>query len=133
MQIKTECVIWPHAKNKAGYGITWFNNKWGYAHRAAINAKPNKVVRHVCDNPSCVNPEHLKIGTHKDNSQDMVNKGRQVKGTQSHLAKLDEDTVRQIKFCKGYMSSRQCAGRFNISKTNVLDIWNNKIWKHLSL
>lgn len=131
MQEQSKCSLWQGAKNKAGYGITWFQNKWSYAHRAAVNAKPGDVVRHTCDNPSCVNPSHLKIGTHKENSQDMVNKNRQVKGSQSHLAKLDEETVRLIKISKGCMSSRQCAGRFNISKTNVLDIWNNKIWKHV--
>ena len=131
MQVTNNCINWTGAKNKAGYGITWFQNKWTYAHRAVANAIKGQVVRHKCDNPSCVNPEHLGVGTAKENSEDMVNKGRQVKGTQSHLAKLNEDTVQMIRMAKGGMSSRQCATRFNISKTNVLDIWNNKIWKHL--
>lgn len=133
MAEKDKCVLWQGAKNKAGYGVTWFKNKWEYAHRAVANARKGDVVRHICDNPSCVNPDHLQIGTHKDNSQDMVNKNRQVKGSKSHLAKLNEDTVRQIKLCNGLMSSRKCAGRFNISKTNVLDIWHNRIWKHVTL
>lgn len=131
MTLTNNCILWDKAKNKAGYGITWHNNKWEYAHRAIVNATTGDVVRHTCDNPSCVNPIHLKIGTHKENSQDMVNKNRQVKGSQSHLAKLDEETVRLIRYTKSHMSSRQCAARFGISKTNVLDIWNNKIWKHL--
>lgn len=126
-----ECIIWEGAKNAAGYGVTWYKNKWSYAHRAIVGAETGEVVRHTCDNPSCVNPQHLQIGTHKENSEDMVQKGRQCKGSNSHLAKLDEDTVRLIRSCKGYMSSRQCAGRFNLSKTNILDIWNRKIWKHL--
>lgn len=127
------CIEWTKAKNAAGYGITWHNNKWAYAHRVVAGATIGEVVMHVCDNPSCVNPAHLVKGTAKENSQDMVNKGRQVKGSSSHLAKLDEDTVRLIKYCKNHMSSRQCAGRFNISKTNVLDIWRGKIWKHVAL
>lgn len=127
----TECVIWNKAKNKAGYGITWANNMWAYAHRIVANAGPGEVVRHTCDNPSCVNSQHLIVGSHKENSLDMVQKGRQTKGTASHLSKLDEDTVTLIRSCKGFMSARQCAGRFNISKTNVLDIWNRKIWKHI--
>lgn len=131
MQVTNNCINWTGAKNKAGYGITWFQNKWAYAHRAVTNALKGQVVRHSCDNPSCVNPEHLVVGTAKENSEDMVTKGRQIKGTQSHLAKLDEDTVQMIRMAKGGMSSRQCADRFNISKTNVLDIWNNKIWKHV--
>ncbi len=127
----TPCQIWAGAKNKAGYGITWAKNKWAYVHRVVANALPGQVVRHTCDTPSCVNPEHLRVGTAKENSEDMVSKGRQIKGTQSHLAKLDDDTVLLIRACRGFMSSRQCAGRYNISKTNVLDIWNRKTWKHL--
>ena len=126
-----KCTIWKGAKNEAGYGITWCNNRWAYAHRAAVSAKPGEVVRHVCDNPSCVNPNHLVKGTHKENSQDMVSKNRQVKGEKSHLAKLNETSVKAIRSCNGSMSSQTCANIFNISKTNVLDIWKNKIWKHV--
>ena len=129
--MQVECIEWQGAKNKDGYGVTWYNNKFAYAHRVVANATTNDVVMHTCDNPSCVNPKHLKIGTHKEISEDMVSKNRQTKGVKSHLAKLDEDTVLLIRACKGFMSSRQCAGRFNITKTNVLDIWNRKIWKHL--
>lgn len=126
-----KCSEWKGAINSGGYPVTWHNNKIAYVHRVIMNAQPGQIVMHTCDNPKCINPNHLKIGTHKENSQDMVNKNRQVKGSKSHLAKLNEDIVRLIKICKGSMSSRQCAGRFGISKTNVLDIWRGKIWKHV--
>lgn len=129
--MQDNCINWNGAKNKAGYGITWFKNKWAYAHRAVVNAVKGQVVQHTCDNPSCVNPEHLKIGTHKDNSQDMVNKNRQIKGAGSHLSKLLDEHVLDIRFLHGKYSSREVAKMYNISKTNVLDIWNRKIWKHL--
>lgn len=125
------CQMWTGAKNKAGYGVSWHNNHWAYAHRVAANALPKEVVRHICDNPGCVNPDHLITGTHQDNSQDMVNKGRQARGEQSPRAKLTEDIVLLIRSLQNHMSSRQTAGRFGITKTNVLDIWNRKIWKHI--
>lgn len=126
-----ECIEWTGAKNPAGYGITWWNNHWAYAHRAAVNAQEGEVVRHQCDNPSCVNPDHLVVGTAKENSEDMVHKNRQARGENAGNSKLTEEEVLLIRFLKQHMSSRQVAGRFNITKTNVLDIWNRKIWRHI--
>lgn len=76
-----ECWNWNGSKNEAGYGT--LGNK--YAHRMAWQIANNKeipsgmVICHHCDNPSCVNPNHLFIGTQKDNMQDMIKKNRQVK------------------------------------------------------
>jgi len=127
--MSSDCILWTKAKNKAGYGITWANNKWEYAHRAVAKAKKGEVVMHSCDNPSCVNPEHLIIGTHKQNSFDMVRKNRQAKGEQAGNSKLTQEQVTEIRKLKQKLSSRKVASLFSISKTNVLDIWNNKIWK----
>lgn len=126
----SECIIWQKAKNKYGYGITWVNNKWAYAHRAVVDAKPNQVVRHKCDNPSCVNPEHLIIGTHKENSQDMVDKKRQAYGERCARAKYSKEIIAEVRSLHGKLSSRKTAAKFGMSKTNVLDIWNNKIWRY---
>lgn len=131
MPDKSSCILWTKAKNKAGYGITWSNNKWEYAHRAVVGAKKGDVVRHTCDTPSCVNPQHLFIGTAKENSEDMVAKQRQAYGEKAGNSKLNAHEVlaiRQLMWCS---SARKVANMFKISKTNVLDIWNRKIWKHL--
>lgn len=125
------CIIWPGAKNSGGYPITWANNTTVYVHRQIMGAQKGECVLHYCDNPGCINPEHLGIGTHKDNSMDMVAKGRQTKGVDSHLATLSEKQVRDLRALKGFMSSRKAGEIFGCSKTNVLDIWNNKTWKHL--
>jgi hypothetical protein len=58
------------------------------------------VVRHTCDNPLCINPDHLLIGTHNDNVQDKVNRGRQAKGTHNGRSKLTEPEVIDIFYSK---------------------------------
>jgi len=128
---KSECILWPGAKNDGGYPITWVNGKTVYKHREVVKAQRGQVVMHLCDNRACINPEHLRIGTPKENSQDMVNKNRQAKGESCGNSLYTEDCVRQVRSLKGSLSSRKVAALFNMSKTNVLDIWNYKIWRHL--
>lgn len=76
-----DCWLWTGAKNKQGYGHLKIKGKTYRAHRVSyelFNGKipPGFLVMHKCDNPLCVNPNHLKLGTHKDNTQDMMEKGR---------------------------------------------------------
>lgn len=79
------CHIWTGARTQGGYGIIWIANSRKRAHRVAYELKfgaiPDGtseplVVRHKCDNPPCVNPDHLELGTRADNSRDMVVRGR---------------------------------------------------------
>lgn len=85
LQKSDGCWNWTGSKNEAGYG------KLGqrYAHRLSWQLENKKeissgmVICHHCDNPSCVNPGHLFIGTQKDNMQDMIKKNRQVKKNNS--------------------------------------------------
>jgi hypothetical protein len=126
-----ECIIWHKAKNSSGYGVTWHQGKQEYIHRVVAKAKKGDVVLHLCDNKLCINPEHLSCGSYSDNSSDMVQKGRQAKGEQCGNSKLKEHQVKAIRKLNGFFSSREVANLYNISKTNVLDIWNNKTWTYL--
>lgn len=77
------CWEWTGARLKFGHGIFWTGDRKVVAHRWAYeDAKgpipPGLIACHHCDNPPCVNPEHIFIGTHKDNSQDAIKKGRWV-------------------------------------------------------
>lgn len=79
------CWVWTGGKTIAGYGSCYMNGEYEKAHRVSyrLNKGPipeDMIVMHTCDNPSCVNPVHLKIGTQKDNMQDMIKKGRRRLG-----------------------------------------------------
>lgn len=75
----------------------------GYLHRQVLERKlcrslqPSEVCRHTCDNPRCIEPEHLVPGTHQDNVKDRVARGRTAHGQGHYAAKLDEAQVRAIR------------------------------------
>ena len=123
------CLESVYATNSSGYPVVWKNGKTQYHHRVVANASQDQVVLHTCDNKRCINPEHLKLGTHADNSADMVSKKRQATGERCGNSKLALYQVVEIRKLYKELSSRKVAIMYNISKTNVLDIWKNKIWR----
>ena len=77
----TGCWNWTESTAPNGYGRMSYNGTTDYAHRLSWNAHFGVIpdglhVLHRCDNPTCVNPEHLFLGTHQDNMDDMMRKGR---------------------------------------------------------
>jgi len=89
-------------------------------------------VCHTCDNPPCVRPDHLFLGTQADNLADMRAKGRQVRGEQHGRRKLNESEVLNVRLLKQqHVPQRQIASIYNISETAVSNIINNKRWKHI--
>lgn len=102
---ETGCHEWVASKVNGGYGKFRFNDKIKLAHRLAyefyFKDPENMCVCHHCDNPSCVNPEHLFLGTQKDNIQDAIKKGRLTnrnqKGELNNNSKLSYDDVVVIK------------------------------------
>lgn len=88
-----------------------------------------KVVRHMCDNPRCINPEHLELGTHKENSQDMVKRGRSGVGVKNSRAKLDPIKVRQIReLVASGKTHREVAEMFGVSRGGVTKIVGGSRW-----
>lgn len=95
------CKIWDKSRRPDGYGEVNFQGKTTRAHRLAyVNANgltladiQGKVVRHKCDNPSCVNPEHLILGTHLDNTRDRIERNRGARGERQGSAKLSAENV----------------------------------------
>lgn len=96
---------------------------------------PNLCVCHKCDNPGCVNINHLFLGTRKDNSQDMIKKNRQpnMAGTHNGNSKLNEYQVQGIreKYKTGMFTYKELGLWYGVSDVHVGDIINNKRWRIL--
>ena len=101
----SDCINWSKGLAHNGYGLTTRNNKTYRAHRLAYCDYHNidhadlkgQVVRHTCDNRKCVNPEHLVIGTHQDNMDDMKKRNRAAKGLDNGSGKLTPEQVTYIR------------------------------------
>jgi len=84
-----KCWTYNGVKDSDGYGWIKDGGKQLLAHRVVVAEETGvdlsgKLVLHVCDNPACVRPDHLRVGTHKDNMRDMSSKGRSAKGKKTH-------------------------------------------------
>jgi len=134
-----ECWEWIGGKNLHGYGRFSCGCIKVLAHRFSWELHNGPIptgegyhgtcVLHRCDNPSCVNPTHLRLGTQEDNMQDMSQKGRAVTVRISENAKLSEDQVREIKalLSQKSLSLRTIADRFDISHNAVWMIKQGKL------
>lgn len=130
-----ECIS--HHKSKSGHCTFTINAKtvpiYRFIYEECFGEIPaGMVIRHKCDNPSCINPEHLEVGTHADNVADMKSRGRQAKGERVHGAKLSEDDVRAI-LADNTSSTYQLAEKYGVSNVSIGKIRNRITWKHVSL
>lgn len=94
---------------------------------------PDLDVLHVCDNPKCVNPDHLFLGTQQDNADDMVRKERQARGSRHGMSLLNEESVKAIrsKFKPRVCTMRMLAREYKVSLATISDIIRWKTWRHL--
>lgn len=112
------CWLWKGARDENGYGRFRWRGSSKWAHRVAyelfFEEEPGSlVVRHTCDNPLCVNPRHLLLGTHEDNCRDMKVRGRYKNGSQ----RLTDEQVQQIREATG--THREIAARFGVDRSYV--------------
>jgi hypothetical protein len=133
-----ECWIWiGTCPNR--YGRFGFAGRKVPAHRFAYELENGAIpaglnILHRCDNPRCVRPAHLFIGTHTDNMRDMFSKGRRriLKGAAQGQAKLTDDSVRTIrqKYANG---ARQIdlSAEFHVDQTTISKIVLRKAWRHV--
>lgn len=134
----TGCEIFRGYKRKDGYGNKWFRGKNDYAHRVSWvlsfgEIPEGMIVCHTCDNPSCVNPEHLFLGTQKDNIQDMYKKKRNPNfiGENNSQSLLKEEDVKFIKLFGGVFTRAKLADMFGVGISTVQDILKERTWTHI--
>ena len=137
----TKCWEWQGFKDRDGYGQISYKSKAFLVHRIAymfyhqLNEDDisNRVVMHLCDNPSCVNPDHLKLGTQQENIIDMHKKGRAPNrsGENNPNAKLTDFQVQKIKelYALG-ISQEELAKMFNVSRRTIHNIRKGVTWSH---
>lgn len=121
------------------YGLFCYKRKTVRAHRAAWELFCGPIphghgVLHKCDNPSCVNPDHLMTGTQKDNMSDASKKNRMARmyGEHSNNSKLNENMVRAIRLeAASGATTRKLVQRFGIVKSTVRRIINGQTWPHV--
>jgi hypothetical protein len=130
------CLIWLTCRDYDGYGMFHFNGNNVRAHRFAWEITHGAIpkdlwVLHKCDVPSCVNVDHLFLGTAQDNTLDMFAKGRayKVRGEDHPMARLTEDDVREIRSYRGIASQGVLAEDYGVTPGLISAIWLNKLWK----
>jgi hypothetical protein len=137
-----QCWLWTAGTNRHGYGL--FNratrpSKSTLAHRYSYELfvgpiPPGKCALHRCDNPRCVRPSHLFIGTRTDNANDKVAKGRArgPRGEKHPRATVTAATVVEVRrAATSGLSKREIAGRFRLPLRRVRAIVDRETWKHI--
>lgn len=132
------CWEWTASLNKAGYGTIAVGDTVKRAHRVAWflthGCWPTQLVLHSCDNPRCVNPQHLREGTAYENTHDMISRGRHSYryGKDAGSAKLIDEKVLQInRLLKRGVLQKDIADLYNVGDTTVCNIKYGNTWKHL--
>lgn len=130
-----DCWTWTGASLPRGYGRFYWRGKPRYAHRvsleiAGIAVPDDAVVRHTCDNPSCVNPAHLRVGSQTDNMRDAAAKGRTVRvgdwsGQNNPKSKLTAEQTALI--AKSHLSTSTLAAQFGVSRIRIQQIRRDAI------
>lgn len=138
----TGCWLWAGMLNVSGYGImksaalpqfkTPLTHRISYfLHNGEFNYSLH--VLHKCDTPTCINPDHLFLGTHQDNIADRVKKNRSnrvgLKGEKGSMAKLTSKDIDEIRRLRGTMCQRLIGEKFNVKQSTIHYILSGKTWK----
>ena|SRR5688572_20887641 len=126
------CWIWHGSWNKGGYGVSFPNR---VAHREAYTSFKGPIpkgmcVCHKCDVPACVNPDHLFLGTSRENTQDAMFKGRMAKGNRSPIARLREADIPAIR--ADTRSYSAIAREYGVTPRTIILVKRGETWRHVA-
>ena len=136
---ETGCWIWTRGRYAApfDYGMVRAG-KVRKAHRVAYELWKGPIpegmlVRHRCDTPACVAPDHLEVGTPQDNANDKVERGRSLPGELAPKAKFTNDEVREIRdrYAAGGLTMRKLGQEYGATSAAICRIINRQTYKHV--
>jgi hypothetical protein len=137
---ENNCIEYTGPRDACGYGRINRENKLVRLHRAVWEDKhgaiPEKYeICHTCDNPACININHLYAGTHKQNMMDMIarNRRRSFKGSLSPVSKLHENDIPLIR--ERISKGEKCyaiAREYGVTGEAILAIKHNRTWRHVA-
>jgi hypothetical protein len=131
------CIEWAGSRDVYGYGRIKIHGKAHKAHRLAYEKSYGGIpeglfVCHKCDNPPCVNPDHLYAGTAADNARDSRIRGRRRRGTAHWQAKLTAEKVLQIRAARDTGETyKSIASRYGITDVQARNVATRKQWAYL--
>lgn len=134
-----ECWVWTGPKNGTGYGVLTHGRRGRLgtysAHRLSFVMHVDELSRddyvlHSCDNRVCVNPRHLHIGSHQENADEAVARGRIRRGAEHGGAKLSSADVERIRAMYPRLFQREIAELFGVSQTLIGQILRGVAWRH---
>jgi hypothetical protein len=128
------CWVWNKSLTQSGYGRFWSRDKTRRAHRVSYEYYKGPipdgfVVCHTCDNPKCVNPEHLFLGTPKDNNQDKANKGRSRNGSEPLFSPREVAEIEDLLAC-GLFSQAVIASFYSVQQFTISRIKRKQYFKY---
>lgn len=130
----TDCWNWQGTRQWSGHGEIHYEGKTSRAHRVSYRAFKGEIpdgmaVCHSCDNPACINPDHLWLGSQAENLADMREKGRGTEGQTHPNAKLTEAAVREIRASKE--TSHALGRKYGVSHSLIVNVRQRKAWRHV--
>lgn len=133
------CWEWTGGKStQMRYGALRIEGQTYYAHRVSwiiANGiiEPGTCVLHRCDNPPCVRPSHLFLGTKMENMQDKIAKGRQIRGSQVQQSVITDASAGEIlvQYASGTTSALELARKYGINESTLRSIINGETWRHV--
>jgi hypothetical protein len=132
VKLDSGCWQWRAHTDKDGYGVLPGDRKNTRAHRLSYELHKGQipdgfVICHHCDNPGCVNPDHLFVGTTKDNAQDALQKGRAYVGEKNGRSKLTKENVKEI--LNSSLNGPQLANKFGVTRHTINSVKRGLTWQ----